>query len=75
MVSLKKRDISSHSARRPSRVKNLVLYWPHFWAQLILHFPIEANTCLCVLCDPLGCTMASVEVAVVVEGPIGVLTA
>ena len=30
---------------RPSRVQNLVLYWPQYKAQLMLQSPTEANTC------------------------------
>ena len=30
---------------RPSRVQNLVLYWPPYKAQLMLQSPTEANTC------------------------------
>ena len=29
----------------PSKVQNLVLYWPPYKAQLMLHSSIEANTC------------------------------
>ena len=29
----------------PSKVQNLVLYWPPYKAQLMLHSAIEANTC------------------------------
>ena len=41
------RDTSSQSSHtlRQSKVQNLVLYWPKFWAQLMLHYPMEAYTC------------------------------
>ena len=32
----------------PSRIHNLVLYWPQYWAQLILPSSIKANTCATV---------------------------
>ena len=31
--------------KRPSTGQNLVLFWPQLWAQLMLHSPIQANTC------------------------------
>ena len=30
---------------QPSSVQNRVLYWPQYWAELMLHSPIEANMC------------------------------
>ena len=29
----------------PSKIQNLVLYWPPYQAQLMLHSLIEADTC------------------------------
>ena len=34
----------------PSKVQNLVLYWPPYKAQLMLHSSIEANTCALGFC-------------------------
>ena len=36
---------------RPSRVQNLVLYWPQYKAQLMFQSPTEATTCVVDIVD------------------------
>ena len=45
LVSLRYKSIKAR-IKMPSTGQNLVLYWPQLWAQLMLHSPIETNTCV-----------------------------
>ena len=55
MIGWKHESSVSTIVQTCSKVQNLVLHWPQYWAQLLIHSPIAnsigANTCVRSLCS------------------------